>query len=67
MTPKESELCLQWYQPSLEESGPNNANTPFTRQILLLYALNISTKKVEKMATSLVWVTLPSLLDLHDR
>nr|XP_034306398.1 cilia- and flagella-associated protein 54 isoform X5 [Crassostrea gigas] len=63
-TPSETEVAIQFYQPSLEENDPQRPEAvgPDSR-ILLLYAL--SNKKVNQ--PGLQWVTLSQLNDLHDR
>ena len=74
VTVLENDLCLQWYQPSLEEhtvtvdqaeeDGGEEGEVKEERQVLLLYALS---KKTERMQTSALWVRLSQLVDLHDR
>ncbi|XP_056000170.1 cilia- and flagella-associated protein 54-like isoform X4 [Ostrea edulis] len=63
-TPTDTEVAIQFYQPSLEENDPQRPEAvgPDSR-ILLLYAL--SNKKVNQ--PGLQWVTLSQLNDLHDR
>jgi hypothetical protein len=71
--PTTPELCLQWYQPSLQEVDSVNAETgKFDCHIVLCYAIN---KKAERasgsaatgMQCSMSWVSLTQLMDLHDR
>ncbi|XP_064633928.1 cilia- and flagella-associated protein 54-like isoform X3 [Lineus longissimus] len=71
--PTTPELCLQWYQPSLQEVETMNTETGKMEQnIVLCYAIN---KKAERasgsaatgMQCSMIWVSLAQLMDLHDR
>ena len=64
VSPAESELCLQWYQPSLEDTPHRNVEATDAR-VLLLHAFNVKT--TAKPSAALVWVSLATLLDLHDR
>lgn len=67
VSPADGELCIQWYQPSLEEGDTSKASTSSqeNKHILLLYAIN--SIKGDRTSTSIRWVTMPHLLDLHDR
>ncbi|XP_062618793.1 cilia- and flagella-associated protein 54-like [Saccostrea cucullata] len=63
-TPTDTEVAVQFYQPSLEENDPQRPEAvgPDSR-ILLLFAM--SNKKVNQ--PGIQWVTLSQLNDLHDR
>ncbi|CAG5130604.1 unnamed protein product [Candidula unifasciata] len=61
----DSQLSVQWYQPSLGEDGSSISGADVNeKRILLLYAL---TKREMKPVQGFKWVSLQKLYDLHDR
>lgn len=70
----DTEVSLQWYQPSLNEytcsvsvQAENEGDEDGCRQekqIMLLYTVG---KKPDKMQAAMMWVSLTQLVDLHDR
>lgn len=65
----ENELSMQWYQPSLEESELIGSDMPQSRKrIMLLYSIcKKGSSSASGVQTGQLWVSLPELLDLHDR
>ncbi|XP_052282343.1 cilia- and flagella-associated protein 54-like isoform X6 [Dreissena polymorpha] len=68
VTPSESEVTLQWYQPSMEEVDPTRpeASGPESR-VLLMYALNIKSAGTVNVVARITWIQMSQLNDLHDR
>ena len=74
VNPMESELCLQWYQPTMdehivtvlaEEGDEPDQPTKKDRQAMLLYAQ--WNRKTERQSCRMMWVSLSQLVELHDR
>ncbi|KAK7102964.1 hypothetical protein V1264_021114 [Littorina saxatilis] len=69
LTSTDSEVCMQWYQPSLEEADPARPEmNPADRRIILLYALSRKgTTPQGSIFPGFLWVSLHKINDLHDR
>ncbi|KAK6177089.1 hypothetical protein SNE40_015265 [Patella caerulea] len=65
VTPEDNEICLQWYQPTLEESDPSQPDSP-DKKIMLLFAL-FKKNATATFSPGYLWVSLAQLNDLHDR
>ncbi|XP_064604908.1 cilia- and flagella-associated protein 54-like isoform X2 [Liolophura sinensis] len=65
----ENELSMQWYQPSLEENELTGSDLPQSRRrVMLLYSIcKKGSSSASAAQTGQLWVSLPDLLDLHDR
>ena len=79
LTATENELCLQWYEPSLEErtvlvpassaqeeEEEEGAEQREEKQLMLLYAVG-KKKEADKHQCGMMWVSIGQLVDLHDR
>merc|ERR1712226_409620 len=68
VTVSENDMCLQWYQPSLDEYTTTamtaDGSKTMDGQVMVLYALS---KKPERTQAAMAWVSLTQLVDLHDR
>lgn len=65
-SPADPEFCLQWYQPCLQEATlPPPGEESRVGQLLLFSAG--SGKRGSGVSANMTWVSMPRLLDLHDR
>ena len=65
----DTEVTVQWYQPSLEEADPARPEmNPADRRIILLYALSRKgSTSQSSILPGFLWVSLHKINDLHDR
>ncbi|KAL3852227.1 hypothetical protein ACJMK2_015897, partial [Sinanodonta woodiana] len=67
-SPSDTEVTLQWYQPSLEETDPiRHDATGFETCVLLLHAVYSKSTGSGAFQPRLLWVSLSQLHDLHDK
>ena len=63
INPLDNEVCLTWYNPSLDLVPTEQPDTE--QKVVLGYAANKRTKR--ETACGFISVSLPGLYDLHDR